>query len=776
MAHGESGKDFYGLGTNTFEVKGDLCHCAGEETYEQYVERYKEPLRRNELRQTFRDAIDLFTFGKRCLGQLNELLPTRGSEQTPYPTQFEILQPKPAKSETSLVRRKEADAETEWKEEEAMINRRLEDIEAHGSSISSAIERIATSLAPHEPADEKSNPQFLWKVLCNGDPQWDAKLGIRCSSWRDHIHRTTLPPPYKPYSKRHKIDGAPTPYITLHEYPAYAVEEIYSIQELVARGLPGVVALVSTALMQKLGVNFRKRSAIERKKLDNTVEDVWEASSEDPYAWWAELWVPTCAIVRYYDFKEFCLECRLKGVLDGKFTLSHTQQCCYLHVSGGNNVKPEAYREVMKIRPMNLYGRRLKNSAADLPPARSKVSPEADQGANPGATGQSSSVKAPSQQVEPRQESLTSQPLEHPDVHDAAKEGSSTAAQVSSEGSSQASGSSPKQEASTTREPADVGTLTSTNTVGQATVIRLPTGEVPAGASQPQPAATASTRPPSLLQPPAQLTFSSSRDPADVELLTQNAGVDPVVRLPIATSPTGDTPLNPNAAPFVPDSHSFPASAPSQSSHGPTNAVLVSSNVAPSATGAAGPSTSNTQPASSVSNNSSNTATPAPLTTNNASGTANLGSDTTQGQLTGTSYEESDDPPVVPPGQISDVASGIANSVSDTTQEQLLDVNSEKSDDPPVVPPGAPSNVTSGNANLVPNTSEAEQEQLIDVSYEESDSPPGVPPGATSNVALGNTNVGPDTSGAEQEQLIDVSYEESDNAPVVQPGTPQPHR
>ena len=74
-----------------------------------------------------------------------------------------------------------------------MINRRLEDIKVQGSSMFPAIERVAT-LEPHEINDEKSEPEFLWKVICDGDSQWDALWGS-CCSWRDYIHHTTLPPP-----------------------------------------------------------------------------------------------------------------------------------------------------------------------------------------------------------------------------------------------------------------------------------------------------------------------------------------------------------------------------------------------------------------------------------------------------------------------------------------------------------------------------------------------------------------------------------------------------
>ena len=320
MADREPVKDFYGLGTNLFEERGHPYHCRDKETKEEYEAQYSEPKRRNELRQSLRDAIDLYIFGKRCLGQLTELLPTQGSEENPRPTQFEILRPRPAKPRISLLRGNKATVERQWEEEEAMINRRLQDIKAPMSSISSAIERIATSLAPTEIRDDQPEPQYLWKVLCphEGDSQWDDHWGIRCFHWRDHIHRTTLPPPYKANAKRYEIDQAPTPYITLHEYPAYTVEAIYGTQRLLGGETAGVVALISTAAMRSYRVNCRKRSAIESKVPENTVQGVSESSLDDPYAWWAEFWIPIQAIAYFVDFKQFTKECRLKGILDGK--------------------------------------------------------------------------------------------------------------------------------------------------------------------------------------------------------------------------------------------------------------------------------------------------------------------------------------------------------------------------------------------------------------------------------------------------------------------------
>ena len=199
-----------------------------------------------------------------------------------------------------------------------------------------------------------------------------------------------------------------------------------------------------------------------------------------------------------------------------------------------------------------------------------------------------------------------------------------------------------QQETSTTRESADVGTRTSTTTAAQATVIHLPTAEASARARRSQTRAMASPWLASQLRISPRPIFcrpilprrilSSSREPADVAILTQTTAVAPRIRIPNATSSTRVTPLNPNAAPFVPASHSSPgsaatltpsqrfpapsvpashscpASAPSQSTSAPNTAGLVSSNVTPSASGAAGPSTAIAQPASSISSGSSNTA------------------------------------------------------------------------------------------------------------------------------------------------------------------------
>lgn len=109
MADSEPVKDFYGLGTNMFEVKGSPYLCGDEETHEEIVARYSEPERRNELRQSLRDAIDLYTFGNPCLGELTGLLPCCKSRENPYPTpQPTISQPWIAKSQPFLVKGNEA--------------------------------------------------------------------------------------------------------------------------------------------------------------------------------------------------------------------------------------------------------------------------------------------------------------------------------------------------------------------------------------------------------------------------------------------------------------------------------------------------------------------------------------------------------------------------------------------------------------------------------------------------------------------------------------------
>ena len=152
--------------------------------------------------------------------------------------------------------------------------------------------------------------------------------------------------------------------------------------------------------------------------------------------------------------------------------------------------------------------RRLQFSRATLPPARSQPEPEVNQRANAGATSESSSMMATLQQVEPRRVSQRSLIPEHPDVHDTAKEGSSNAAQMSPRSSTPAFNFSPNQETSTTRESADVGTLTSTTALAQAPVIQLPASEASAGAGRPQTTATASTRPRPPLQLPSHPRFS----------------------------------------------------------------------------------------------------------------------------------------------------------------------------------------------------------------------------------------------------------------------------
>ena len=217
----------------------------------------------------------------------------------------------------------------------------------------------------------------------------------------------------------------------------------------------------------------------------------------------------------------------------------------------------------------------------------------------------------------------------------------------------------PQQEASTTREPANVGTLTSTTAAAQATTIRLPSAEASAGASQPQTTPTASTSPRPPLQRPPSPRFSSSREPADVAIMTQTTEVAPLIRIPIATSPTRATPLNRVAAPFVPASNSSPGSAAtsthSQRTTAPTITGPVSSSITIPASDGADSSTSTAQPVPNVSNGSWNTATLDPMISNLPSNNANQVSDT-----------------------------------SETGREQLIDVSRQTSDVPPIVPPRTP--------------------------------------------------------------------------------------